>query len=53
MISDLNFEPTPKSQINWILSGVEGCKHVIIRTLRLRYFATYKEIPNTRNTLSA
>jgi len=30
------FESTPKSTINWILSGVEGCKHLIIRTLRLR-----------------
>ena len=29
-------EPTPKSPINWILSGVEGCKHLTIRTLRLR-----------------
>ena len=29
-------ESTPKSPINWILSGVEGCKHLIIRTLRLR-----------------
>jgi len=32
----MNIEPTPKSPINWILSGVEGCKHLIIRTLRLR-----------------
>ncbi len=29
-------EPTPKSLINWILNGVEGCKHLIIRTLRVR-----------------
>jgi len=29
-------EPTPQSPINWILSGVEGCKHLIISTLRLR-----------------
>jgi len=32
----MNIEPTPKSQINWILSGVEGCKYLIIITLRLR-----------------
>jgi len=31
-----NLESAPKSPINWILSGVEGCKHLIIRTLRLR-----------------
>ncbi len=35
-IVHLNNEPTLKSQINWILSGVEGCKNLIIRTLRLR-----------------
>jgi len=29
-------ESAPKSPINWILSGVEGCKHLIISTLRLR-----------------
>ncbi len=29
-------EPTPKGPVNWILSGVEGCKHLSIRTLRLR-----------------
>ena len=33
---NINHEPTPKSPINWILSGVEGCKHLLIRTLRLR-----------------
>jgi len=32
----MKLEATPKSPINWILSGVEGCKHLIIRTLRLR-----------------
>jgi len=32
----LKYESTPKSPINWILSGVEGCKHLLIRTLRLR-----------------
>jgi len=31
-----NLESTPKSPINWILSGVEGCKHLLIWTLRLR-----------------
>jgi len=31
-----NIESAPKSPINWILSGVEACKHLIIRTLRLR-----------------
>jgi len=30
------FEPTPKNPINWSLSGVEGYKHLIIMTLRLR-----------------
>jgi hypothetical protein len=34
--SKFKIEPTPKSPINWILSGVEGCKHLLIRTLRLR-----------------
>jgi hypothetical protein len=34
--SNLLLESTPKSPINWILSGVEGCKHLSIRTLRLR-----------------
>jgi len=24
-----NLEPTPKSPINWILSGVEGCKYLL------------------------
>jgi len=33
---NINHEPTPKGPINWILSGVEGCKHLLIRTLRLR-----------------
>jgi len=28
-------EPIPKSLINWILRGVEGCKHLLIRTLRI------------------
>jgi len=32
----LIIEPVPKSPINWILSGVEGCKHLLIMTLRLR-----------------
>jgi len=34
--SNFNIERTSKSPINWILSGVEGCKHLLIRTLRLR-----------------
>ena len=34
--STSHLESTPKSPINWILTGVEGCKQLIIRTLRLR-----------------
>ena len=30
------YEPTPKSPINWILSGVERCKRLIIRIFRIR-----------------
>jgi len=35
-MKSINLESAPKSPINWILSGVEGCKHLLIRTLRLR-----------------
>jgi len=31
-----NSESTPKSPINWILSEVEECNYLLMRTLRLR-----------------
>ena len=42
--------PTPKSLINWILSGVEGCKHLIIRTLRLRSVSGFPLIAFSEQT---